>query len=1352
MADIAPLGFAIDTGPLLKAQEAAEAVAESLKGVGTAAGQAQQATSGMAQGASSDAQKLNQTAQAAEALAKANERVAESAAKAQQAQTMLATAPKPTPAAATPGAVSPVNIPSAPMPVQAKSGGWYADQAMADWADGQVARRASASAAEQAALQAAAVRQNPVAAIGAGVTGNAVAGAITGAAGNSQGRGGITDALDDTTQAAGAASTAVGRAASGMNLLSIVGRSAGAALGVGLVMVLKATAEAAIKAADDAELLERRLVSITGSSAAAAEAIEGVSRAARFSGSERGDQRALRVGLERAPLDSSAQDMDTFGSTLALIDQIGGARAADFEQLGNKVASAFKDGRVELGELNTLLDQSPELASRLADGLNLPIEAIKQMAADGNLFSDDFIAAINRTSEQVRKDIGDMEQTSEAAFTNMGRAAGDFFDSLAEESGLNKFSAAISNAIAKGFDDAKRGIEARGLEYLLLRTAPGGMGDQYNDLVQRSIDQEEQDRANGGPRGLRGGLPIAGGRMPGPEGRPGAARPGNRVHTGYDYAAPVGTPLRALANGVVTDFNSDPFNRTPGGNALTVRYEDGSTDYYAHLQNIEGDNWRRGQEFRAGEMLARTGNSGNSTTGPHLHITSRDSQGRLLDPVTRRPVDSQGRPLPDAPATPASDPNTSGMVQRGQALLTSGSSAQIADIDADIRDVESLPDGTPRKAERLAELRDRRRAAVAAQESLSRTPYTRMQDSAQDALRGREIGGGGGGTAIGTAAARAFRAFDEAGYTGATEQDFVNIGVAGAVAQTQGSIETLGQQATAEEGRTVAAGRGRLAMDNARIAEQTAQFRFQNFGTIQDDKITEATEKYRQALERLIVAQRATANAQSLLNAQNEAGVEAAASAALVSGQRGYAVDLARQRAEEAVLASDGGDVTGARIRFNSRNAAREAAANAESVDAMGAAGRYASIGSDAFSRRQFGRMEEGRQAAEGSSNPMLAIARVVADQANEDARITKDRRDADAESVRVAERQLELRGLVGRARREEAAVIQREEELVRDGLLPAGAKLAEEEERSVRANSERLRLIQQQAQSMEEIASIAANTADAVGGGARSLFADLFEDGKVEAEKFVSVIQGVVSRIGTNIADVLLVRPLERATEQFAEQATDFLQNTVGGMRGDRASARGGGAGAVIAEATRDAAATAARSTADARAAVATTAATGAMTTLTRSAMAASAALAQVGGGDTLTKVAATAVGTIVKGAAFGDTFGGVGASPVLFPMAGGMGLAFEAGPEAVLPLKRGPDGRLGVGGSGDGGGVQITVIDQRSGAAAPVETSESKGPDGRRMISMLIRDETRSALREGDMDGPMRDTYGLSRQIARR
>lgn len=53
----------------------------------------------------------------------------------------------------------------------------------------------------------------------------------------------------------------------------------------------------------------------------------------------------------------------------------------------------------------------------------------------------------------------------------------------------------------------------------------------------------------------------------------------------------------------------------------------------------------------------------------------------------------------------------------------------------------------------------------------------------------------------------------------------------------------------------------------------------------------------------------------------------------------------------------------------------------------------------------------------------------------------------------------------------------------------------------------------------------------------------------------------------------------------------------------------------------------------------------------------------------------------------------GGVVAAPTYFPMRDGLGLMGEAGPEAILPLKRGSDGRLGVAGGAAGRPIGITV-----------------------------------------------------------
>lgn len=76
----------------------------------------------------------------------------------------------------------------------------------------------------------------------------------------------------------------------------------------------------------------------------------------------------------------------------------------------------------------------------------------------------------------------------------------------------------------------------------------------------------------------------------------------------------------------------------------------------------------------------------------------------------------------------------------------------------------------------------------------------------------------------------------------------------------------------------------------------------------------------------------------------------------------------------------------------------------------------------------------------------------------------------------------------------------------------------------------------------------------------------------------------------------------------------------------------------------------------------------------------------------------------------------GGVVAAPTYFPMAGGTGLMGEAGAEAILPLKRGADGALGVASEGSGA---TTVIHFQVTASDAASFARSEG----QITAMLAR-----------------------------
>lgn len=106
--------------------------------------------------------------------------------------------------------------------------------------------------------------------------------------------------------------------------------------------------------------------------------------------------------------------------------------------------------------------------------------------------------------------------------------------------------------------------------------------------------------------------------------------------------------------------------------------------------------------------------------------------------------------------------------------------------------------------------------------------------------------------------------------------------------------------------------------------------------------------------------------------------------------------------------------------------------------------------------------------------------------------------------------------------------------------------------------------------------------------------------------------------------------------------------------------------------------------------------------------------------------------------------------ARPTLFAFASGAGLMGEAGPEAIMPLTRGPDGRLGVQAQGAAANVQVIINNNASGTQATAR--ERSDGNGGRIIEVLVEqlqgaiagNITRGA---GPIPAAMSSTYGLNR-----
>lgn len=101
---------------------------------------------------------------------------------------------------------------------------------------------------------------------------------------------------------------------------------------------------------------------------------------------------------------------------------------------------------------------------------------------------------------------------------------------------------------------------------------------------------------------------------------------GNRVrpHRGTDYAAPVGTPIMATADGVVTE------STRKGGNGKYVKIRHNGT-YSTQYLHMKKQKVKRGQHVRQGDVIGWIGMTGN-TSGPHVCYRFWRN-GRQVDPL-----------------------------------------------------------------------------------------------------------------------------------------------------------------------------------------------------------------------------------------------------------------------------------------------------------------------------------------------------------------------------------------------------------------------------------------------------------------------------------------------------------------------------------------------------------------------------------------------------------------------------------------------------------------------------------------------------------------------------------------------
>ena len=97
------------------------------------------------------------------------------------------------------------------------------------------------------------------------------------------------------------------------------------------------------------------------------------------------------------------------------------------------------------------------------------------------------------------------------------------------------------------------------------------------------------------------------------------------MHTGLDFAAPIGTPIYATADGIVRDAS---FDAGGYGNHVIINHGYGYQTLYGHMIRIKAHG---GEQVKRGQVIGYVGSTGKST-GPHCHYEVIKNNTKI-DPI-----------------------------------------------------------------------------------------------------------------------------------------------------------------------------------------------------------------------------------------------------------------------------------------------------------------------------------------------------------------------------------------------------------------------------------------------------------------------------------------------------------------------------------------------------------------------------------------------------------------------------------------------------------------------------------------------------------------------------------------------
>lgn len=217
------------------------------------------------------------------------------------------------------------------------------------------------------------------------------------------------------------------------------------------------------KLADEIRLLSARAEVAAGSIEAGAQAMNELIAISRRTQTSLTGNVEVFNRLNQSILQMGGNQRDTLVITelLSKAIKVSGANAVESKAAMLQFGQALGSGKLAGDELRSLLETAPYLMRQLADGIGVPVGALKQLGEEGKLTADVVTNALTKAADRIEADFQKFPQTVESAMTvaqdSAALAAAKFDDlsgSSASLTGIIQGTGQVLDELAKQFDAA----------------------------------------------------------------------------------------------------------------------------------------------------------------------------------------------------------------------------------------------------------------------------------------------------------------------------------------------------------------------------------------------------------------------------------------------------------------------------------------------------------------------------------------------------------------------------------------------------------------------------------------------------------------------------------------------------------------------------------------------------------------------------------------------------------------------------------------------------------------------------------------------------------------------------------